>query len=369
MSKLVIPGRDTGAVRDIFFESEAPLHQSDDAILAASLLARMKTGRHFPRPLHLDPLLASRLDTIQSLAKNWFTEITPTEIDVREEPPKDRPEDPGIGVFFTGGVDSFYTLIENLETITHLVYVHGFDIKLEDTALFRRVKDQIEDIGASLGIQTIFVSTNLRDHLDQYLNWGGEAHGAALAAVGHLLRSTLEKIYIPASFHVESLFPWGSHPDLDPLWSSRAVAFIHHGADARRTEKMGRIAGNPVVRKRLRVCYTNPRGKYNCCRCEKCVRTMLAAEALGELNNMTTFPRKLTKEAVKRIHLTSQASRTFAVENLSLLEERSGRQDLIGALKEIIDRPEAENARYRAKLARRRRIKSRLQWYANKLTG
>ncbi len=41
----------------------------------------------------------------------------------------------GIACFFSGGVDSFYTLLKHREEITHIIFVHGFDIALEDHSL------------------------------------------------------------------------------------------------------------------------------------------------------------------------------------------------------------------------------------------
>jgi CubicO group peptidase (beta-lactamase class C family) len=64
-----------------------------------------------------------------------------------------------------------------------------------------------------------------------------------LAAIGHLLAPAFERIYIAASVNYRDLFPWGTHPLLDPLWSSELLEFVHHGCAARRIEKLRFIAG------------------------------------------------------------------------------------------------------------------------------
>ena len=69
--------------------------------------------------------------------------------------------------------------------------------------------------------------------------------------------------------------PWGSHPALDGLWSGGGVEIVHYGAELWPDEKLAAMADFPMVHRRLRVCYADPRAEGNCGRCEKCVRTRL----------------------------------------------------------------------------------------------
>ena len=59
------------------------------------------------------------------------------------------------------------------------------------------------------------------------VDWQTEYHGAALATVGHALADVLGEVLIPGSYAEADLHPWGTHPDLDPLWSGSAVRFVH----------------------------------------------------------------------------------------------------------------------------------------------
>ena len=77
-----------------------------------------------------------------------------------------------VGQFFSGGVDSFYTLNANLieqpnstERITHLILIHGFDIPLRDTAFFDRVYSMVKDVGNRCDLKVIKVSTNTKQLL------------------------------------------------------------------------------------------------------------------------------------------------------------------------------------------------------------
>ena len=63
---------------------------------------------------------------------------------------------------------------------------------------------------------------------------------------------------------------FGSHPLLDPLWSTETLAFVHDGCEANRMEKVRRIAESPLLLEGLRVC-VDDRGPdvYNCGSCWK----------------------------------------------------------------------------------------------------
>jgi hypothetical protein len=83
--------------------------------------------------------------------------------------------------------------------------------------------------------------------------------------------------------------PWGSRWDIDPHFSSAKLAVDHIGADVWRAEKLRRIAHENIVRRHLRVCWENFDPQLNCCRCEKCIRTMLILETCGQLGHYESF--------------------------------------------------------------------------------
>ncbi len=74
----------------------------------------------------------------------------------------------GVGCFFSGGVDSFFTVLKNLEReqeenrLTHLLYVRGFDVDLDDRELDAMVAGRLLSAGEELGLPVIRASTNLR---------------------------------------------------------------------------------------------------------------------------------------------------------------------------------------------------------------
>jgi hypothetical protein len=98
--------------------------------------------------------------------------------------------------------------------------------------------------------------------------------------------------------------PWGSHPVIDPLWSSENMEIIHDGANADRVTKiMDTIALYPEALRLLRVCVNKRGGSGNCGFCVKCIRTMTALEMAGVLRSCGSFPPKLPRDFWRRMEL------------------------------------------------------------------
>lgn len=274
--------------------------------------------------------LLRHLTDAQEILGAWDSRLRLVAVDAPLAPPS--PRAPGVGAFFSGGVDSFYTVLRHLDEITHLVFVRGFDINLRDEALYTRVASSLRSAAAELGLPLIEVATNVRGFADRYVDWSERYHGSALASVAHLLAPTIGRIYLPASFGYDRLDPYGSHPLLDPLWGSDRLELIHDGAGATRGQKVAAIAGDEVAMRWLRVCWENRGGEYNCGQCEKCLRTMTELAAVGALQSCRTFDRPLDLEAVSRVVLDDAAARQFVAENLSSLRQRGGDKRLERAL-------------------------------------
>ena len=63
----------------------------------------------------------------------------------------------------------------------------------------------------------------------------------------------------------------------------------HVGDELGRDEKLRELASDELVRRHLRVCWENRLLSLNCCRCDKCLVTMVALEAPGQLDRFQTF--------------------------------------------------------------------------------
>lgn len=282
-------------IRSVYFRSaDVVLEKRPEALVAAGILPAMRSGKDLQLDSVLDPVFEKNLENIQNLFEAWGPSYR--RVNVRggaEQPALPQPGQKRVGLFFSGGVDSFYTLLEHQDEVTDLIFVHGFDIRPEDRESCRRAEESIRRVGESFGKRVIKIETDLRAMLDDYGNWGERTHGAAMAAVAHLIAGEFARIYIAASYATDPLFPWGSHPHLDPLWSSSGLEFVHDGCDTNRSDKLRRVSLSDIALKNLRVCWKNRKGSLNCGRCEKCIRTMIGLNVLGVLNRTNVFCKPL----------------------------------------------------------------------------
>jgi hypothetical protein len=273
----------------LWFESpDAALRAAPEAFGCALLVAAL----HDRRPLTIEGEVSrtwlSNAERLLDIFQGWwgYPKLTPRAAARADDV---RPEAAGTALCFSGGVDSFYSLLRSGERIDVLVTVHGYDIKLRDEARASAFESSLRAVAAELGVKPVVVRTNLREHPAFARAPWERTHGGALAAVGHLLGDASGRLLISSSYPYHKRAPWGSHWQTDPLWSSDRVEVAHVGAELQRSDKLRAIAREPLARKHLRVCWENLAPEGNCSRCEKCLRTRLILADCGELENFPVF--------------------------------------------------------------------------------
>jgi hypothetical protein len=181
---------------------------------------------------------------------------------------------------FSGGVDSFYSLLTYPEPIDALMMVHGYDIRLDDTVGAQFAFDHVRRVASEMNLHAVMVRTNYREHSVAGKKYK-YAYGGALAGVGHLLNHA-DELIISSGLRYDEVLPNGSQWQIDPLWSSRQMQVVHYGAQLAKDDKVRAIGAVPLVRSHLRICQENLSGQFsisekvlNCGRCQKCVRFLL----------------------------------------------------------------------------------------------
>jgi len=289
----------------------------------------MMLGVDLELPGSISPRLSNALPRIQTILRSWVPDSS--EIQVHTGPPRAATRVPGhsVACFFSGGVDSFYTLLKHHSEIDRIVLVHGFDLRLEDAPMRAKVSKALRQVAKELGVHLIEVETNVRSLADRYFPWRFY-HGAMLASVALLLAPQIRRFYVPASDSYATLVPWGSHPLLDPLWSTEQMELIHDGLEANRLEKIESIALSNIAMRYLRVCFpwTEEGGAYNCGRCEKCVTTMICLRSAGALGRCATFPPQLDLSSIARLPPLDELDQLDIREILRGVE-RNGRDPLL----------------------------------------
>lgn len=293
-----------------------------DAFAVSSLLLAMTLGEDMEVRGVLSPRLVSGMQEYQRIFNLWFPQRFKL-IDIRCNNYERQHEDDvkgGVACAFSGGVDSFYTLWShppqnerNLDyQVSYALFVHGFDIALEDEATYSTARHAYEETMQMLGLQLLTARTNVRQLL-ACVDWG-LAHGSALIGLALALGLLLSRFYVPATHTYSDLVPWGSDPRLDPLLSTETLQVVHDGASVTRVEKTAVIAQWAETYSRLRVCWVKPDGLSNCCRCEKCIRTMIALDMVGTLPQYTTFPLPMERQNIRSCRFLNESERAFARE-------------------------------------------------------
>jgi hypothetical protein len=315
----------------------APPECTADTFLAATLLPSMAVGGALHLSAAVSPRLLAAIPTIQDIFLSWKRDLhrVPVYAPARELEPSGGPT--GVGCFFSAGVDSWYSVLKRQQELSHLIFIHGFDIRLEESGLRARAAETIRGIARSLGKHLIEVETNLREFSDTYTSWD-DFHGAALASVAHILAPVLRKIYVPAAHSYRVLLPSGTHPLLDPLWSSEGVDVAHDGCEATRPHKIARIAASKLALQSLRVCWEDQDGGTNCGRCRKCVNTMVGLRLAGALDRCPTFRTPLNLRTLSHLPADSERARYFLTANLEAAQESGRDPTLTQALRDALDR-------------------------------
>ncbi len=323
----------------VFRSGGEPLHPSGGALAALALLPCMRRGWDCRLRAELDRDLASGLERMQEVWRVWHPRWRRVAFHGEAVSPADGPRGSRVGLFFSGGVDSFYSLYSHLDEVTDLIFVVGFDIAVDNPELREQAAAMVRQVGAQLGKNVIEIETNLRQFLDRHVSWYW-GHGPGLACVGHLLSGGFRRIYLASNQSVTNHTPVGSHPDLDPCWSSRSLEFIYDASKATRFEKLRRLVSENTVKDHLRVCWRNPGNVYNCGKCEKCLRTMVALEALGVLVDVRTFPGEVDCRAVGRMLIDHGVVRSMHEENLRALQQSGRNPELAAALERVLRSPQ-----------------------------
>jgi len=312
-----------------------------DAFVPALLLPAMAAREPLEIVPAASPRLLAELDRLQAIFASWFPRYTRIEVRARPRDERGDPTPAGVGAFFSGGVDSFYTLRRRPPggpAITHLLFFHGLETTLELRRGAEAAEARARRVAGEAGVSCVVGETNLRTAFP--LLWG-EYCGGGLAAAGLSLGGGLGRVLVPSTDSYADAEPWGSHPLVDPLWSTERTAIVSDGAEATRSEKLESLASDPLATRHLRVCLENEGGDWNCGRCTKCVRTAVALFALGVVERFETLPHSLPEPLEP---VLAQDHAMYLEQNLALLA-RTGREPALEAqLRRILRRRRRRDA-------------------------
>ena len=327
----------SGTIRQRLPATYAPSAEAmNDSVFPIGLMLAMATGTPLSLSAPVSRSLIENSTEVQDIFTSWYPrKFQRVELRVEPREPRDTSSSSRTMSTFTAGVDSFYTLHRRFDEISTVLYVHGFDVPLKNSGVREMMSDNLRAAAQSAGKELVQGASNIRRFLNPHMTWSSMSHGAAIAGFASLLSDTHGKLYLPASYSYADLYPWGSHPLVDPKWSTDALGIVHEGAGAGRVEKTRAIAHEPSAQKHLRVCFQRD-GSYNCGHCKKCVRTKTALELEGVLESFATFSEGLQPSEIEQLGAASESDYIFAKENLEFARSAQ-RDDIAEPLQSIID--------------------------------
>ncbi len=210
----------------------------------------------------------------------------------------DIPASGGSAAFFSGGLDAVHTLVRHLDEKPALVSIWGSDIRFDNAAGWEVVHKGIAEYSEKYNLPDIMIRSSFRDFDNEGLLhktfceqlkdgwWHGVKHGIGLLghAAPYAYLHGLSTVYIassncPADGHVRC----SSNPLTDNHVRFANARVVHDGFECSRQDKVRDVVnyvnrtGDQVS---LHVCWESQSGS-NCCRCEKCYRTMVGLIAEG----------------------------------------------------------------------------------------
>jgi hypothetical protein len=300
-----------GQTAELFLECTEPdlqcFSRSSNWIVPALLLYCMSHGEPLEIEEPISPVLLRNMQTIQDIYATWLPGYRPIQVIAPVGEGTAIPE--RTGLLFSRGVDSFYSLVKHNSSISDLIVLHGFEFPWKDNGHFQEHLEKVRRIAAALDKRLIVVRTNLKEYLVQHTHWDF-SHGAALASAGLCLEGTISTCIVASTYAYDQVHPWGSHPLLDPLWSTGTLHFVHDGGEARRVDKLRAIADDKLAMAYLRAC-DNAGSSGQCGHCEKCLRTMVGLHVIGRLADCSTMPQDISPDSIRKLRLTEGGSIFF----------------------------------------------------------
>lgn len=210
----------------------------------------------------------------------------------------DIPASGGSAAFFSGGLDAVHTLVRHLDEKPALISIWGSDIRFDNATGWKAVHKGIAEYSEKYDLHDVVIRSSFRDFdNEEALHkkfsgqlkdgwWHGVKHGIGLLghAAPYAYLHGLSTVYIassncPADGHVRC----SSNPLTDNHVRFANAKVVHDGFECSRQDKVRDVVAY-VERSRdqvsLHVCWESQSGS-NCCRCEKCYRTMVGLIAEG----------------------------------------------------------------------------------------
>lgn len=223
-------------------------------------------------------------------------------------------------VFFTGGVDATSALVETVELKPLMINIVGGDIALSNQEAHNRLEKYLKEIKEDIkGTDYCFIESNCRELFKEYSfdekfkkfisreQWSGY-----WASVAHIVTMTAIISPIIYSKNINYHYIGSSHSSQDSAFDANneeivnainycGCKFVSADAELDRNDKVKKIVEYAFDTNKyfqLQVCWHKENGR-NCCKCEKCYRTIM--NVLAAHGDPNKFGFRYDSEKMKEI--------------------------------------------------------------------
>jgi hypothetical protein len=294
----------------------------------------------------VDEVLLNNIKRIQVRVNSWYPEKNIIDIEAGTMRNGYSVNVDKTATFFTGGVDSFYVLLEDYysnNNIDYLIFIFGFDITSKNNQVVENMSKRLLKIAASLSKEIIIITTNLTETRFDRIKWIRN-YGFAIAAAALFLDNLYSKVIITANTKIEHYksFLIGDDPRIVPFFSSSRISFLSYATDKSRMEKIEFLSNYKLALNNLKVC-TRTRTDDNCSNCEKCLRTIAAIDVVGNIRLCSTFKVDDYIKKISKIYFPSKSVSLHLWKEIMEVAKKNNRIDLVRAINSSFRKSEIIN--------------------------
>lgn len=203
-------------------------------------------------------------------------------------------------LFFSAGVDAWQTLIEHIDENPVMLTMFGADFYLDNKDGIEYCTKYMQNLSNDLCCELVLFKSSLRQFINEKeLNkvfekelgfhwWHRIQHGLGVilhaAPIAWLKNS--EKIWFASSYSFKDRIKHkcATDPTIDNNISFVRANVVHDGYEYSRQDKIYNILRYSRINENnlfIHVCWSQGKEIQNCCRCEKCLRTIFGILAEG----------------------------------------------------------------------------------------
>ncbi len=199
-------------------------------------------------------------------------------------------------IFFSGGVDAWFTLLSHVEEKPDLVTVWGADMREDNDSGWKNIVTNNQVVADRFGLNLLTIRAPLRHFINEgelavfsleYVHdgwWPAFHHSLGMYCMAApLCCGARSKLYFAATFSAKDHADWGhyvlaSAPEIDNQVLFCGCQVVHDGYEYARHDKISKFCEtfrNEKDKPVLRVCYSSESG-HNCGMCEKCASASMS---------------------------------------------------------------------------------------------